>query len=343
MTIDADNELAIGQLADAYMIAGDTAKAIQMNLQLYRMNPTNVSQAQTTIQILASTGAPAQALPIVKDLLAADPGDVANIDTEWKLLQALKEWKQAIAAGEDMVKRDSTRADSNYFNRQIAAAIADSQPAVVLQFLGRATAKYPKNTRYWQGYSQWLRRQGQLQQSLDAAKTALSIDPKIENGYATVLLLYAALGQPDSALAFAKLALAAGADKAAVGAALLPLIRPAMTKAQLPDAPRADWEDVYRISATVDSLAPTPNTAFYMSVAAYTIGSRAVSGIAEIAKTDKPKACAENKLAADMFNVIDLNMSRGGRVDPTIAANILNALGQYKPYIEQNKKVIPCK
>jgi tetratricopeptide (TPR) repeat protein len=341
--IDADNELAIGQLADAYMLAGDTTKAIQMNLRLYRMNSSNVAQAQTTIQILASSGAPDQAIPIVRDLLANNPGDVGMLDTYWKLLQATKAWKEAIAAGEEMVKADSTKADSNYFNRQIAAAIADSQPAVVVQFLGKATMKFPKNTRYWLGYSQWLRRQGQLQQSLDAAKTALAIDPKIDGGYTTVLSLYAALGQPDSTMAFAKTALAAGADKAVVGAALLPLIRPALTKAQLPDAPRSDWEELYRISATVDSLAPTPNTAFYMSFAAYTVGTKALSGIVDLSKTDKPKACAENKLAADMFTVIDLNMARGGRVEPTAAANILNALGQYKPYIEQYKKTIPCK
>src|SRR6185437_770018 len=133
--------LAIGQLADAYLTRGDTAKAIEMNIKLYKLNPTNVSQAQTIMQILAGTGAPEKAVPIVKDLLASNPGDATILDTYWKLLQATKDWKQAIAIGEEMVKFDSSRADSNFYNRQIAAALADSQPQLVLQYLAKATAR----------------------------------------------------------------------------------------------------------------------------------------------------------------------------------------------------------
>src|ERR1043166_5145541 len=138
-----------------------------MNHRLYKLNPTNIAQAQTIIQILAQSGAPAQALPIVKDLLATNPGDSQILETEWKLLQANKSWKEAIAAGEGMGKFDSSKADTNYFYRQIAAAISDSQPQLVVQFLGRATAKFPKNVRFWLGYSQEIRKAGQLQQALD--------------------------------------------------------------------------------------------------------------------------------------------------------------------------------
>jgi len=342
MKVDPDNEVAMGLLADAYMAKGDTAKAIDMNVRLYRLNPTNVSQANSIIQFLAGIGAPDKALPIVRDLLNTNPGDAQILETDWKLLQATKQWKQAIATGEEMVKFDSSRADTTYFNRQIGAAYSDSQPQLVLQFLAKATAKFPKNTHYLLGYSQELRKQGQLQQALDAAKKALAIDPKLDNGYATVLSLYAALGQSDSAMAFAKQAVAAGVDKQQVGTSLLTLISPGMTQAQKTDD-RADWENVYRVSATVDSIAPTPNSAFYMSFAAYNIGTKALTAIAPLAKTDKVKACAENKIAGDMFTVMELNMPRGGRTNPDVAAKLLNALAQYKPYVDQYKKGIPCK
>jgi tetratricopeptide (TPR) repeat protein len=342
MSIDADNEVALGMLADGYMAKGDTGKAIEANVRLYRLNPTNVSQAQSIIQILAGTGAPDKALPIVKDLLNSNPGDAQILDTYWKLLQATKQWKQAIATGEEMVKFDSSRADTNYFNRQIVAAIADSQPQLVLQYLGKATAKFPRNTRYWLGYSQELRRQGQLQQALDAAKKALAIDPKLDQGYATVLSLSVALGQSDSALAFGKLALAAGADKQTVGGALLTLLSPAYKKASASNA-RPDWEEVYRMASVVDSIAPQPATAFFMSYSAFTIGQMAITGVANLIKTDKPKACSETKTAADMFLVVDLNMGRGGIYNKEAAANILTALSTLKPYVDQYKKAIPCK
>lgn len=349
MAIDPDNELAIGNLADAYLLKGDTAKAIEMDLKLYRLNPTNVNQAQTIIQILAGTGAPDKALPIVKDLLNTNPGDAAILETYWKLLQATKAWKQAIAIGEEMVKFDSSRADSTYFNRQLMAAIADSQPQLVLRYLGKATVKYPRNTRYWLGYSQELRKQGQLQQSLDAAKAALAIDPKLDNGYATVLSMYVALRQADSALAFGKLALASGADKGTIGNALLTLISPAMTKAQAADKAqsadaRADWEEVYHMSAVVDSLVPQVQTAFFMSFAAFNIASGILPNIGALAKTDKPMACAELKYASDKILVVDLNMARGGRYDPAAAANILTAVStQIRPFLETSKKSLSCK
>jgi tetratricopeptide (TPR) repeat protein len=355
MAIDMDNELAIGILADAYLAKGDTAKAIEMNMKLYALNPTNTSQAQTIITILASAGAPEKALTIVEDMMKNNPGDAGIIETQWKLLQASRQWKRALAAGEEMIKFDSSRADTNYFRRQIGAAISDSQPQLVLQLLGRATAKFPKDSRLWAAYSQELRKQGQIQQALDAAKKALALDPKLDNGYLVVLSLYSTLGQVDSALAFGKQALAAGADKDQIGGALLTLISPAMNRAQAADADsaisaaqkRANWEEVYQMSATVDSLVPQVNTAFFMSFAAYNIAGGILPTIAEIAKTegrDKPKACAELKVASDYILIVDLNMARGGRFNPTAAGSILTAVGtQIKPYIEQTRKGFNCK
>src|SRR3954465_4242623 len=97
------------------------------------------------------------------------------------------------------------------------------------------------------------------------------------------------------------------------------------------------------MAATVDSVAPQPTTAFFMSYSAFTIGSQALSGIAPLVKTDKAKACSENKVAADMFTVVEMNMGRGGKFNPDAAAKILNGLSTYKPYIDQYKKGIPCK
>jgi tetratricopeptide (TPR) repeat protein len=342
LTIDPDNELAIGQLADAYMVKGDTTKSMEMNLKLYRLNPSNVEQAKTIIGLVASLGAPEKAVPIVKDLLATNPGDPAILETYWKLLQATKDWKQAIAIGEEMVKFDSSKADTTFYNRQIASAIADSQPQLVLQYLAKATAKYPKNTHYLLGYSQELRRQGQLQQALDVAKKAIVIDPAVPQGYATVLSLYAALGQSDSAMAFAKLALAAHADRDAVGGALLTLLKPSLAKAQASGA-RPDMEEFYRMAATVDSIIPQQSTAFYMSFAAYSIAASMLQDVAGESK-DRPKACADIKRASELATVVDLNMARGGRENPANAAAILNALNtQIKPYIETTKKQLACK
>jgi tetratricopeptide (TPR) repeat protein len=351
MSIDPDNLVAVGTLADAYWVKRDTAKAIEMNLRLAGLGSNNTASVRNIIDILRAYGAPEHALPLVDRLLADNQGDAAMIQTRWELLLNTGKWKAALAAGEEMIKYDSSKADTTFFWRQVGAANKDSQPTVMLQLLDRATTKFPKEARLWLAYSQELRRQGQNQRALEAARKALGADSLIAGGFVRVLDLYIALGQADSAMAAAKQALAGNRDttfRNSVGAALLTLIGPAMNRSQKEEADttlpaarkRASWEEVYRMSATVDSLVPQGHTAFYMSVAAYYIAAGALPGLPELARTDRARACTEVRYASDMLLVVDLNMSRGGKVDPTTAANILNALTPVRPYLDQVRRAV---
>ena len=353
VTIDPENEIAITQLVDAYRAKGDTSRAIQFSMKLFRLNPTNTQTGLGLIDFLPAVGAPDSAMVIIQSMMANNPGDAALIEKQWKLYQLKEQWKQAIAAGEEMVKFDTSKADTIYFRRQVGAAIQDSQPQLALQFLARATQKFPQNVFFLQAYSQRLRDMGQVQQALDVAKKVIAVDAKAPQGYATVVILYTQLGQADSAVAFAKQALV-GADSATkdqIGKGLLALIGPAMSKAQSDtgaavsaETQKANWANVLRLSASVDSIAPTPNTAFYMSVAAYYVAQHGLANLGEVAKTDKAQACTLLKEAADNLLIVDLNMSRGGRVDPRTAGALLQATsGTLKPYIEQAKKQLACK
>ena len=352
VAIDPENEIAIGQLVDAYRARGDTAKAVEMSMKLYALNPNNMQTARGIVDFVASVGAPDKALTIVEDMMKNNPGDAQILETQWKLLQAMSQWKRAIAAGEEMVKFDTAKADTMYFRRQTGAALQDSQPQLALQFLARASQKFPKNIFFLQAYSQRLRDQGQVQQALDVAKKVIAVDPKAPQGYATVIALFTQVGQADSAVAFARQAVV-GADSATkdqIGKGLLALIAPAMSKAQSDtgasvsaEMQKANWAQVLKLSASVDSIAPTPNTAFYMSVAAYYMAQHGLASFAEVAKTNKPAACVMLKEASDNLLVVDLNMSRGGRVDPRTAGALLQATGSMKPGIEQAKKQLSCK
>jgi tetratricopeptide (TPR) repeat protein len=342
VAVDPDNEVAIGILADAYTTKADTAKAVAMNMKLFALNPTNTNLATSIISTLMQAGAPQQARTVVQTLLESNPGDAAILDMNWRILQAMRDWKGVLAAGEEMIKADTARADTTFFVRQLAAAVSDSQPRLVLEYLGRATAKFPTNIRFWLGYSQELNRQGQTQQALDAAKKAVALDPKVDNGYAMILSLYAKLGQADSAIAFARQAIAAGADKASIGNALLTLINPAQQKATTSNS-REDWSAVYAIASIVDSLAPSKTTKFFVGLGAAQIAFSALGQVSELQKTDKPKACAELKIVEDLFLVAELTMPEGGSVSPPAAAQILNVIGQQKPNLPAYKKVVCVK
>jgi tetratricopeptide (TPR) repeat protein len=352
MTIDPTNAIAITELVNAYRAKGDTAKAIEYSMKLYALNPTDMQQAKSIIDFLMAAGAPDKALTVVQDQMKQNPGEASILETQWKIFQNTNQWKQALAAGEEMVKFDTSKADTTYFLRQTGAALQDSQPQLALQFLARATKKFPTNVHFLQAYVDQLRKQGQIQQALEVAKKVVVVDPKADQGYSTIVFLYTQLGQGDSAVAFARQALASSdsATKDQIGKGLLSLISPALNKAQAdstatPDVARQNWTDVYKLSASVDSIVPQPQSAFLMSYSAFNLATNALNRVQPLAKDKNTAgACAELKNAADMVLIVDLNMARGGRYNPTAAGNILTALsGSIKPYIETTRKQLNCK
>jgi tetratricopeptide (TPR) repeat protein len=320
-----------------------------MSMKLYSLTPNDLGQANSIIDFLMAAGAPGKALTIVEDQMKQNPGETSILETKWKIFQNENRWKEAIATGEEMVKLDPAKADTTYFRRQVGAAIQDSQPQLAMQFLARAVEKFPKNVFFLQAYQNRLKDQGQVQQALEIAKRVLSLDPKPQ-AYATVVSLYTQTGQADSAVAFAKQALV-GADattKEQIGTGLLGLIRPAMNKAQADttaphEVQKENWAQVLRLSASVDSIVPNANSAFYMSVAAFYVAQHGVANLTEVAKASRPQACAMLKDATDKLLIVDLNMSRGGRVDAGTASALLQATSAMKPGIDQAKKQLGCR
>lgn len=351
VAVDPENEIALYQLADAHRALGDTAKAIETMVRIAALRPADVATVKPIIEGLPSFGAPEKALAIVEEALRSNPGEVDLIEQQWKLYQTTGQWKRAIAVGEEMVRIDSSKADTAFFNRQIGAAYRDSQPQLVLQYLDRATRKFPRDVRLLQAYSQELRKQGQVQEALAAAQKIIAADPRSSLGYATVVTLYVQLGKGDSAVTFARRALAADPDTAlrkSIGQGLLSMVGPALSKAQADstasaDAQRANWTQVYTLSAAVDSIVPQSHTAFYMSLSAFFLAQNAINRLQSLQR-DRAAACAELKTAADMILVVDLNMARGGPAEPRTAANILTALsGTVKPYVADMRTRFTCR
>jgi tetratricopeptide (TPR) repeat protein len=350
IAIDPENTIAIGQLADAYRAKNDTAKAVALIAKLDSLVVNDLPQSESLIDILMNLGAPDPALGIINRRLQENPGEVSLLDRKWKILQSTSQWRLAIAAGEEMVKFDSAKADTAYFRRQIGAAIQDSQPQLALQYMAKATTKFPRDVRLLQAYMGELRRQGQLPRAIEVAKKVIAADPKTPLAYATVVSLYTQAGQADSAVIFAKQALT-GADSATkdeIGQGLLGLIRPALVKAQSDttspaDAQKANWAEVLKLSASVDSIVPMQHTAFYMSIAAFYVAQHGIANFTEVARTNRTQACAMLREASDNLLIVDLNMSRGGRVDAKTAGALLTATSGMKPGIEQAKRQLNCR
>ena len=281
------------------------------------------------------------ALPIANEMLADNPGDPQLLRMRFLLYASAKDYKRALAAGEEWMKADTSAANADLYTRLIAIASADSQPQVASQYAARAVQKYPTNADLYMLYAQTLRKSGQLQQSLDAAKRAVAINPKVENGIQFVLVTYGDLKQTDSALAWARRAVAAGADKAAVGQGLLPIVGIAVKAAQDTvgkdaAAMRQSWMNAYQLSSVVDSIAPSPQLKLYVGLASFQVGLNALQNL------NKSRSCADAQLADDMWSASQIALPQAAAFDRSTAGQLMGAIQQYYPNIAPAKKAL-CK
>jgi tetratricopeptide (TPR) repeat protein len=343
---DSTSQIALANLADAYMTKGDTTNAISTMLQIYRLDPTNTSIARTIVQTLAVSGAPDKAIPIVDSMIVRNPGDADMLKTKWLLQLKAGQYKEALASGEAYVKADTSAATIDYYQRQIGAAQSDSNAAAVAEIATRAAQKFPTEPSFSLLLAQQQMKAGQLDQALASARRATQANPKATTPWMMVIAVENAMGHPDSVIATGKAAVAAGVPADEIGASMLAAVGPALKKAQETKA-RADWQAVLDAAQAVDAIAPSPNSAYFAGVSSFSIAMDALTNVQALSKSgkkdDKAQACVEVKVAEDNLAITQQTMIRGGKVDPATAGTIMNGVTQYGDYIPQFKKALGCK
>jgi tetratricopeptide (TPR) repeat protein len=332
LAVDPLNKIALGLLYAAQKESGDNAGAVATLLRLQKADPNNATMTQQVAEALAQLD-PKQALPLLDTLVAQNPGDPSLVKTQWLVLLRAQDFARAVTVGEELAKLDTAAMDSTWFTRMAIAAGQANQAQKAAEYAARGVQRYPKSATFLGLQSQLLRKAGQLPQSVAAMQRAVAIDPKVENGYLSIIVGFSEMNQPDSAKAWAQKAIAAGTDKTQIGNALLANVQPAFKKAQELKT-RAAWREALVLSQAVENVAPTENSAFFTGVAAFQVGLDAVQGL------NKSKSCAEVNLVEEMFTLTQTTLPRGGKVDPGTAGQIMNVVGQVMPQIPQYKKAL---
>ena len=140
--------------------------------------------------------------------------------------------RMRIATGEELIKARYERGEPRLLqspDRRPRRATAT--PPRSRNGRRRRPQKFPNDASFPTLLAQSYRKSGQLQQALQAARRATEIDPKNGNAWLFAVVTANDLNMPDSAVAFAQQAIAAGADKDALGQALLAVVNPAVKKA----------------------------------------------------------------------------------------------------------------
>ncbi len=345
LSLDSTSMLALANLADAYEAKGDKEKALATYERMYLLDPTN----RDIIKILIarySVTKPEKAIALIDKLLAENPADAEMVRNKWLLQLKVGQFKGAMETGDALVKLDTAAATQDFFDRTIGAAQTDSNTAKVIEYAQKASQRFSKVASYPLVASQAYRKQNKLPEALQAARAATAIDPKDTRGWLLAFMTAKDMNQPDTALAFAKAAVAAGADKEQLGAALLQILAPVVKKAQ-DSKERADWETALSASQSADAAVPSPASKFYLALSSFYVGLDALQNAQKLggdkgkdAKESKAKACAEVKVTEDMWTTttVALTSGGGGAYNKEGATQIMGPIQQYMDAVAQMKK-----
>ena len=328
----------------AYDAKGDKENAVRALITLMSLEPWNTQLQRDVVAALANLGKPLVAIPLVDTLLMSNPGDPTLLRQKWLLslaaasgadsITAPSLYEQALAAGEKMVNSDTSLADTTYYERQIAAAALVS-PQRGAELAARAVGKYPNNAEFWALRAQLERKAGQLQQAEQSIRRAIAINPSQPNARLMHAQIFVELNMPDSAVAMARAAIAAGEDPKTWGAMLLGPTQAAFKKAQETKL-NEDYEKALALAEESEKASPSPAAKFFIGASAFTLGLNILQ------EANAKKNCAMSRRAQDLMTKVQINMPGGGSIEPKTAQQILGYAAQYSTNADQMVKAY-CK
>jgi len=310
---------------------GDTTRLLEALGALAASDPTNIKQVQDVIAEYARLGHANDAVPLVRDLVQNNPGDPQLLNLAWLVYLNAKDFPDAITTGTEMVRVDTAAATADYYSRLAGAYSAMSQPQKASEAAARGVAKFPNDANLALFRAQALFKEGQLLPALDAAKKAVAANPKNPNGYFLLATIQGALNQYDDLTNTLNLAKQNGADPSGLSALALQQGSNAY-KAGQASKDRADFQRAIKFLQLSDQLQSSADAKFLLGASAFSLGQSATID------ANEKKSCDLARTARDAFNLAQMNLPAGGQKYPNEAAQLLTAIPQFTPAVDNEVK-----
>jgi tetratricopeptide (TPR) repeat protein len=328
---DPGNIVALRRLADTYRTRNDTTKMLQVLGALAAADPTNIKLIQDVVAEYAKMGHADQAVPLMRDLIQNNPGDPALLNLAWLVYLNAKDFNDAITTGTEMVRVDTAQATADYFSRLAGAYTAMNQSPKAAEAIARGMAKFPKDPNLQLFSAQALYKSGQLLLALDAAKKAVAANPKNPNGYFLLATIQGALSQYDDLANTLNLAKQNGADPTSLSQLALQQGSNAY-KAGQGSKDRADLQRAIRFLQLSDQLQSSADAKFLLGASAFSLGQNATI------EANEKRSCDLARTAREAFNLAQMNLPAGGQKYPNEAAQLLTAIPQFTPAVDNEVK-----
>lgn len=336
LAIDSLSKPALTAASQLYLAKGDTTKYAGTLQHVIEADPTNANLVNRVVNDLGAIGRAKDAVKAIEKALEANPGDAGLTRTGWLVYLAVGELKKALAIGEELVKLDTTALDSAVVVRMAQAAVTDSNPSKAMEWLVRGTERLPNNAQLHLLRGQQERKAGQTQPAIASVRRALALDAAVENGNLVLAQTFMELQQHDSAVTYIRVAaVAPSANKSLLATSAL-IIGNQLYKKAAESKSRDDYKKAVPVLHLADSLGAGINAKFLLGVTSYQIGASATTDNATA------RSCDLAKEAQDNFAVVAVLIPQTGREQPETAGQIMNALTQYMPVVENQVKTF-CK
>lgn len=317
--------------ADPTRLKSDTTKLLEALGALAAAEPTNIKQIQDVVSDLGTLHHANDAVPIVRDLVQANPGDPELLKLAWVVYLNAKDFKDAIPAGTELVRVDTAAATADYYTRLAAAYSATGQKQQASEAIARGFAKFPGDPNLGLYNAQAMYQNGQLQMALDAAKKAVASNPKNGPGYFLLATVQDSLDQYDDLYNTIQTAKNNGVDAGTLAQLALKQGSDAYKKGQA-SKDRADFQRAIKFLQQSDALQTSADAKFLLGASAFSLGQSATTDA-----IDK-KSCDLARTARDAFNLASINLPAGGQKYPNEAAQLMTAIPQFTPAVDSEIK-----
>jgi tetratricopeptide (TPR) repeat protein len=294
-------------------------------------DPTNLKLVQDVINTYPQLGRPKDAIPLVKDLLQNNPGDPALLNLAWLVYLNAGDYQSAVDVGTEMTRVDTAAASADFYRRLVAAYTQLNQPQKASEAAALGIKKFPGDPTLALLTANTLYKGGQLQLALDAVNKVLAADPKSANAYFLKSQILAGLNQTDELEKTLQTARTNGVDPGALSQLALKAGSDAY-KAGQASKDIADFQRAIRFLQLSDQLQTSADAKFLLGASAFSVGQTAT-----ISANDK-RSCDLARTARDAFNLASINLPAGGQKYPNEAAQLLTAIPQFTPAVDNEVK-----
>ncbi len=338
VNIDARSSRGLALMAQAFKELKMEDSAVVTLTRLLATDPTNPRLQQDVVLQLTQVANPRVARPVVDEAVALNPGEPDLLRLRWLILLAVRDYKEAFAQGEDLVKLDTSFADTTYFIRTAAAYQADSQFQKAAETAAKGLQKFAGQPTLTFVQVAALTQAGQNEQALAALTKAEEAKVQVENGPALKMQILTALNRTEEILPMARSMIASGDTSTVLRNAVLKIGDDKRKAAQKENSTTL-YDEALQIFAYVDSV----STGALKAQAGFLAGATYVTyGQLKLNTAITEKSCQPAKDAKNMFVEAQINLPKGGATAVEAMRQLMGAVMQLDPEADKAVKAF-CK